>query len=254
MTKVALVECPGCGAPVNVTKSVCDFCRTALIITSDGFSLRGVANIHLKKQVDEHQKAVRADPNDSKARLLLGVAYLELGLFRESERELMTAQKLNPDEPEIYYFLAVMTGRTKGWENVYVERYARKALQIAPSMKEAQALLKFSRAIASKDRSGALKEQIRAFEEALALDDDNTDILIALAYAYENDGNTKRATDLYARAVELNTEDKRAYVRLGLLMTSRGQYARARDIFERHMQLDPENEVVAGILEKIRKA
>ena len=164
-----LAACSGSGTPEEQVERARDF-----IATSDYSS----AIIELKNALQE-------DGSYGEARLLLGSAYLDTGDPVSAEKELTRARKLGISDSEVSPLLA---------QALFLQQKASELFEVRTEglPPEAQAgvlALKARAAIAI----GENKKARRYLEDALALDEDSPDALLAQAEQLLNQGELARA-------------------------------------------------------------
>jgi tetratricopeptide (TPR) repeat protein len=106
MAVVEIIRCKGCGANLSPEHTTCIYCLSENIVKANEnpFNL----DQKLTKQYANYFKSkVQNYPKDSNAVFSLGLFYLNLKLYDLSIKSFQKALELNPEEPEIYYYLAL---------------------------------------------------------------------------------------------------------------------------------------------------
>jgi tetratricopeptide (TPR) repeat protein len=106
MAKVEILRCKGCGANLSPENTTCNYCFSENIVKANEnpFNL----DQKLSKQYANYFKVkVQSDPSDGNAVFSLGLFYLNLKLYELAIKSFQKAIELNPEEPEIHYYLAL---------------------------------------------------------------------------------------------------------------------------------------------------
>lgn len=140
MATVEILRCKGCGANLSPDNTTCNYCYSENIIRTNEspFSL----DQKLAKQYANYFKTkVQNDPLDGNAIFSLGLFYLNLKLYDLAIKSFQKSIELNPEEPEIHYYLALslIKGRRPKIipfkEIREIEQYLNAALQLGDKSK-----------------------------------------------------------------------------------------------------------------------
>lgn len=140
MAKVEIIRCKGCGANLSPENTTCNYCFSENIIKANEnpFNLEQ----KLAKQYASYFKAkVQSDPTDGTALFSLGLFHLHLKLYDLAIKSFQKAVELNPEEPEIHYYLALamIKGRrpkTIPFKEIKeIEQYNNAAIQLGDKAK-----------------------------------------------------------------------------------------------------------------------
>src|SRR5262249_11345387 len=153
----------------------------------------------------EALKALNDDPKNFDALMTIGTAYQHLGRVEDATRYIQLARDLYPKSGEPLSRLA-----TLGLMNP----------KPAPEM------------------------VLQLMETAVKLEPANPGYLYNLGWAYDQVGETAKATDLYQRAIKASPLTFEAMNNLSLIYSAAGQPNRALPLLEQAMRTDPENEAV----------
>ena len=153
----------------------------------------------------EALKALNEDPKNFDALMTIGTAYQRLGRIEDATRYIQFARDLYPKSAE------------------------------PPSRLANLALL---------NPKPAPEMVLQLMETAVKLDPANTGYLYNLGWAYDQVGETAKATDLYERAIRTSPLTFEAMNNLALIYSGAGQPNRALPLLEQAMRTDPENEAV----------
>jgi len=167
----------------------------------------------------------------------IGTAYIESGDHNGALKELLTAEKLMPDEPRVHYFLA-MAYHAKGYEEKAVDE-CKRAITLKPDYSEAHNLLgtiymhggKYNQAIASFQ--SALKNMIY---------DRPANALYNMGRAYYHLGDYAKAMSSYQEAMVRDSRGELVPLiehGMGKTMYSQGDFLRAAARFKKSTELAP---------------
>ena len=171
-TQTIDISCPGCGAPVETSQSVCEFCNRPIVITTFN-SVASMSTLELNKYASSYRKNLAEHPDDTKLNMSIAMCYLKLKLYDEAIAAFSKAVEENFDNSEAYFYAAV--AQLKGKKAFVTPRanvdkaisylnsanmiepkgiyyyllaylkqdyYARKALRTSPSYREELAMAK----------------------------------------------------------------------------------------------------------------
>jgi tetratricopeptide (TPR) repeat protein len=150
--------------------------------------------------VEERLADVRNAPTDPRARLELGLAYVQAEEYDLAMAELVEAIKLNPDNKDN---LAARANYHLGAVLLAVDRAAmavtafREALALG--WKDARVYLALGQALTSQ---GQFDEAAAQYREALRLAPDQTEAYAGLGLAYEASGRVDEAVVQYERFLD----------------------------------------------------
>ena len=88
---------------------------------------------------------------------------------------------------------------------------------------------------------GRLDDAMIAYEEALALDPNDTHIISRLAMMYQEKGNSKEAIEMYDRAIAANPEKTDLWFNRGILYFNMENYEEAVKSFNKVVELNPKD-------------
>ena len=150
--------------------------------------------------VEERLAAVRSAPTDPRARLELGLAYLQAEEYDFAMAELVEAIKLNPDNRDN---LAAQANYHLGNALLAIDRAAlavnafREALKLG--WRDAGVYLALGQALTSQ---GKFDDAIAQYREALRLAPGATEAYAGLGLAYEASGRVDEAVTQYERYLQ----------------------------------------------------
>ncbi|MBI5882003.1 MAG: tetratricopeptide repeat protein [Elusimicrobia bacterium] len=217
----------------------------------------------------EFTKAVRANPNDPDAHMLLGAAYYWRGKVDMALEEYRKALELDPRNAQAWMLLGIVMA----WKGEATPAYEafRKAGELDPTRADIQmnigsieetlgsntsALEHFRKAVALEPthplyhfqlgmlyrRLGRDGDAIESLRDALRLYPRYEDALLELGAAEERLGQNKGAAHSFKKAVSLKSRDAVARFRLGRLLLRDGRKGEARAVFSDAFHLTPEGE------------
>jgi tetratricopeptide (TPR) repeat protein len=153
----------------------------------------------------EALKVLNDDPKNFDALMTIGTAYQRLGRIEDATRYIETARELYPKSGE-------------------------------PSSRLASLAL-----LTPKQDSERI---LQLMETAAKLEPQNAGYLYNLGWAYDQLGQTAKATELYQRAIKASPLTFEAMNNLALIYNDAGQPERALPLLTQAMRTDPENEAV----------
>jgi tetratricopeptide (TPR) repeat protein len=158
-----------------------------------------------QKAAEEALKVLDSDPKNFDALMTIGTAYQRTGRVRDATRYIEQARDLYPKSAEPMSRLASLALSTSKPDPENVIGLMEAAVKLAPG---------------------------------------NASYLYNLGWAYEQIGQTAKATDLYERAIKASPLSFEAMNNLSVIYSGSGQPDKALPLLERAMQMDPENEAV----------
>lgn len=180
-----------------------------------------------------------ADRKKANASIDLAEAYLGEGKTSLAMRELVKAQKLNPDDAIIYNDFGLAYEKNKEYEQA-IEHF-KKALDINPDYAVA------------KNNLGSVYLKMERWDEAIPiLEEVAGDIMYVtphyplanLGWAYYNKKDYKRAETNLNKALDLWPNFTIAQIHLGRVYLATGRLNKARTLFEKTAENFPKNPVV----------
>jgi tetratricopeptide (TPR) repeat protein len=153
----------------------------------------------------EALKVLNDDPKNFDALMTIGTAYQRLGRLDDAMRYIEQARELYPKSGE-------------------------------PPSRLANLIL-----LGPKQNP---QKVIQLMETAVSLDPANASYLYNLGWAYDQLGETAKATELYQRAIQVSPLTFEAMNNLALIYSNAGRPERALPLLEQAMRTDPENEAV----------
>lgn len=144
-------------------------------------------------------QAVKADPNDPRARIKLAAVYLDIGRINVAVSEAQTATKLAPDDAEAFYILG-LAQREKGnlsGAAITLEKAVKMEGKLAPFYQTCWAEL--ARIYLKQER---YKEAIKAYDSALGFGPESAPLLYEMGRAYEQSGDKAKAIAYFEEALQ----------------------------------------------------
>lgn len=171
----------------------------------------------LDRAVLAAEQAVKSDPEDPTARVKLAAAYLERGNVRDAMEQARIAVRLAPDDPAGYYVLGLAEVRSGdvGAGISDLKTAAEKHGQVAPFYQDVW--LAIARAY---ERQGDLEQAISAMSRALSYGPENAPLLFERGKLNEKAKRWMDAMDDYAAAIEYLPQHTEAQRRLDALKKS----------------------------------
>lgn len=98
------IECPQCGAPIQVAERVCTYCNTAIYIRKSA----DVRNAVINKYIRAYQKLLQVNDGKSiEGYIALGICHLQNEIFDRAIDNFQKAIELLPEDGEAYYYAAL---------------------------------------------------------------------------------------------------------------------------------------------------
>ena len=100
------MNCPACGAPVEISKRVCEFCHGPVIIST----FRSVYEMpisSMNKYVAAYKKELTLTPDSPELNNSIAMCYLKLKLYTKAVQSFEVAITDNIDNSETYFYVAV---------------------------------------------------------------------------------------------------------------------------------------------------
>ncbi len=188
-----------------------------------------------KTAVIELKNALLEDPENSRARLLLGKTYLELGEGDSALKELSRARDMGVPRAEVLEPLGrawLMTGHTDDLlQGIHIEADDPQPLRIDILLLQGSAYL-------SKGMSSMADEK---FSRALELQPDTAEALLGKARLAFQDADRAAASEFVDRSLAVAPDDSDAWVLKGELLRTGGNYHEALAAFEKALVTAPDN-------------
>ncbi len=221
------------------------------------------------------REALRLDPNNGMAHIILGVALAGRGDWDGAAAEQREALRLNSNDDLAHAYLGLALGGKQDWDGEIKEE--REALRLNPNNDFARANL--GAALGSKgDWDGAITEYHKAldlnpnndmahanlaaalgnkgdwdgaiaeYRKALSLNPNSDSLHANLAAALAKKGDGNGAIAEYREALRLNPKDDRRHVNLGDALRNNGDWDGAIAEYHSALQLNPSNDLAhAGL-------
>lgn len=140
MAKVEILRCKGCGANLSPENTTCNYCFSENIVKANENPFN-LGQMLAKQYANYFKVKVQSNPLDGNAIFSLGLLSLNLKLYDLAIKNFQKAVELNPEEPEIHYFLALsmIKGRrpkTIPFKEIKeIEQFINSALQLGDKAK-----------------------------------------------------------------------------------------------------------------------
>lgn len=100
------LNCPGCGARVNIGQKECDWCHKPIIISTFN-SVYAMPAVEVNKYAGTYKKALKENPDNAEINKSAAMCYLKLRLYDEALSAFESAIESNFDDSEVYFYAAV---------------------------------------------------------------------------------------------------------------------------------------------------
>jgi tetratricopeptide (TPR) repeat protein len=204
----------------------------------------GSRSEYVNKAIDHYRQAIKADPTATFPAEELSELYIQAGRLREAVIDAEEALRQNPDDLNARRLLGRIYTRSIGdpQQNKINEEMLKKAIEQyqaittkAPTDVTALVLLGRLQKVAQNS-----VEAEKAYKKALEVDPTNEDALAGLAMVYVDVGDTKRATELLAKANE-KSPSLRNLVTLAQAYEQMRDYKQAASTLQRALEMSPGN-------------
>ncbi len=140
MANVEILRCKGCGANLSPENTTCNYCFSENIVKANENPFN-LGQMLAKQYANYFKVKVQSNPLDGNAIFSLGLLSLNLKLYDLAIKNFQKAVELNPEEPEIHYYLALsmIKGRrpkTIPFKEIKeIEQFINSALQLGDKAK-----------------------------------------------------------------------------------------------------------------------
>jgi len=192
------------------------------------------------------EEAVEKAPNNVRARVNLGVAYVDKGLIDKALEQYQTVLKMQPDNPEAHLNLGEVFFK-KGLVDEAIEEY-QKALG-SPQQVQARHRSDTSLERTNSDvhynlgtafqKKGLTDKAIEQYQTALRIRPDFAEPYVNLGIIYGELGSMDKATEYFQAAVRANPDFAKAHYNLGTALHKKGLVEAAVEQYRIALKLDP---------------
>lgn len=159
-----------------------------------------LANLHLEESnfveaKEGFTKALEINPSLLQAHMNLAVVHERLGDYPSAEASLKKVLEINPDLKEVYLNLGQLASSRSKYEEA--EEYFKKAGESKESLEG------LSNVYAAKE---ATATEGQSLEEALSVDEEDTDAMIHLANALNDQGKLEEAEKYYRKVLAIDSD------------------------------------------------
>lgn len=136
-TNITQINCPACGAPVEISAKECEFCHGPVII-STFHSVYGMSIPNINRYANAYKKELASSPDNPMLNNSIAMCYLKLKLYTKAVQSFEDAIADNIDNSESYFYAAValLNGKKAFLANRNtidkMEEYINAALAIEP--------------------------------------------------------------------------------------------------------------------------
>jgi len=153
------------------------------------FKQSSIPRTSIEKQLQDAQKAIRQNPSDLNARLMLAITYSQMGEYDDAETEYLTVIQADKKMSKAYYLLALNYEKMGKMD---------KAIQALKQNDDEQSLFQLGRFYVNQEN---YTEAVSALKNALKKRPEGSDTLYYLGLAYEKQGKTDDAAANYKKAL-----------------------------------------------------
>jgi len=210
------------------------------------------------KAIDEYRAAIEADPGSEYLTSALAELYAKTGRIRDAVMEAQDILKRDPNNLEAHKLLGRIYLRSlgdvqngQGSQNVLklaIEQY-EQIVKIEPDDIDDHLLLGRLYSMPSDYKDYAKAE--REFKTAVKLQPDSEEAVTYLAYLYNEEGDTARATQVLS-SIPDKSRSAKLYSALGYTYEQQKQYKQAVDAYRRAIALDRDNlDAIRGLAQNL---
>ncbi len=145
----------------------------------------------VEKQLFDAQKALRKNPNDTRARLLLAYTYTQIAEYKKAEHEYLQVLTLDKKSTKAFYLLAYNYEK-QGDINTAISTYKKIEDYDAALYQLGRLYFKLKK----------YDDSIKYLKKSLENDETSSSSLYYIGMAYEKTGKTKEAVKSYKEALK----------------------------------------------------
>ncbi|NQV04726.1 MAG: tetratricopeptide repeat protein [Candidatus Omnitrophica bacterium] len=188
-----------------------------------------------------YTEVLRYSPNNTKARINLGVILAKSGSYDEAMQKYKEAKALMPDDASVHAGLANVYADKKMYD-VALEEF-KKAVELNPKDYVAHNNI----GIIYKQK-GDIKKAMEKYAEALKLNPSYPLTYNNIGNIYLDSGQYDAAIRFYKKAINLDPNKAAFYANLGKAYKGKGMRQKAKESFEKAFELDPNHrEAIEGL-------
>ena len=110
--KVKVLECPRCGAPIELSAQACEYCEAPIFVTRFR-ELKQFDPEQLQEYIEHYKTLIERNPYSSEGVLSLGLCYLEMRTYPLAQKSFEQVIEASPLGSSAYYFCALATIRER---------------------------------------------------------------------------------------------------------------------------------------------
>jgi len=213
------------------------------------FALALIKKNEISRAKDELNYSIKFDPEAIEPHAVLALLNLAQGkpsaAFREYVAALKNASKLNPNNPEVHFYLGALYSELKN--NVISEEELKKAIVLKPDYAEALNFLGYTYV----ENNKRLKEAEDLIKRALKVDPANGAYIDSLGWLYYKQGRLKQAKETLKKAVSL-MPDAVIFEHLGDVNFKMKDVGNARFNWQESLKLNPNQDDLKKKIEALK--
>jgi tetratricopeptide (TPR) repeat protein/phosphohistidine swiveling domain-containing protein len=186
-----------------------------------------------KDAIESYKQAIRINPDSGEAHFNLGAIYSKSGMYKEGIEAYKQAIRINPDFAEAHYNLGNAYFKSGMFMDAIV--FFIQAIRIKPDYADAHYNLGLT-----YDKLGMYKEAIEAHKQAIRINPDFEMAHNNLGVAYAKSGMYKEAIEAYKQAIRIKPDYARAHYYLGIAYLELGERGSALEEYKILKELDKE--------------
>ena len=196
---------------------------------------------HLPEAQLYAKELVQSTPADANARLLLASIYLREGQLRPAEEELLTANRLAPNQAAVHAQLGILNAKEMKWKQAQQE--FETAIRLAPS--DLGMVSGYADYLVSRKQTPKAVSLAQKFVDSNPANSQGHVLLGNLELESKND---KAAQSEFEQAIQIDPKNVIAYLRLGGIYQARNQLDEAIGQYQKALALQPNSAALIALL------
>lgn len=187
-----------------------------------------------KDPVKLYTEVLKYSPNNTKARINLGVVLEKSGMQDKALEKYREAARLNPENASAHINMASLYFNKQMYDNALEE--LKKAVLLNP-----KDYVSYNDIGLCYKKKGDIKKAIEWYKKAIELNPNYALTYNNIGNVYLESGRYAPAINSYKKAIELEPGNGIFYANLGKVYKNKGMLKEAKESFEKASRLDPNN-------------
>ncbi len=185
-----------------------------------------------KEAIEAYKQAIRISPDLVEAYNNLGIAYAKSGMYKEAIESHKQAIRINPDYAVAHYSLGL------DYDNLGMYKEAIESYKQAIRINSDYAVAHYSLGIAYSSLD-MYKEAIESFKQAIRINPDYADAHNNLGATYSRLDMYKEAIESHKQAIRINPDSFETHSNLGAAYAKSGMYKEAIESLKQAIRIKP---------------